>query len=158
MPVSFLPCFFFWVILIALCVWVASALAASYIAALSNTVATSYMWLFKFKYSQFCSIACFENENLFQQIDVLGNNLNKMQISYLLRSDFVHKKHEMKGDLYPAKLSWVRICKMNTHTHLTHLPAPSDHWVWYEPHPFTSAVRTFCSTPITLLSPPHDNS
>ena len=63
----------------------------SYIAALSNMVATSYMWLFKFKYSQFCFNACFENENLFHQIEVLGNNLNIMQISCLLSNDFIHK-------------------------------------------------------------------
>ena len=92
------------VVLIALCMCVATVLA-SYIAVLSNMVATSYMWLFKFKYSQFCSNACFENENLFQQIEVLGNNLNIMQISCLLRNDFIHKKRKIKGYPYLAELS-----------------------------------------------------
>ena len=127
MPVSFLPWFFLCVVLIALCMCVATILA-SYIAVLSNTVATSYMWLFKFKYSQFCSNACFENENLFQQIEVLGNNLNIMQISCLLRNDFIHKKRKIKGYPYLAELSWVWIHKMNTCTHIIHLLASSVHW------------------------------
>ena len=159
MPVSFLPWLLLCVcvVLTALCMCVATVLAP-YIAALSNTGATSYMWLFKFKYSQSCSNACFENENLFQQIEVLGNNLNIMQISCLLRNDFIRKKRKIKGYPYLAELSWVWIHKMNTCTHIIHRPASSVHWVYYEPHPFTSAVRTFCSTHITLFSPSHGNS
>lgn len=114
MPISFLPCLF--VILIALCVWVSSALAASYLAALSDTVATSYVWLFEFKYSQFCYNACFENGNLSQQIGILGSNLNIMQISRLLRSDFIRGKHQMKEETAPSSTE-LHKSTSNEHVH-----------------------------------------
>lgn len=57
MPVSFLTCFF----VITLCVRVAGALAASYIAAPSNTVVvTSYMRLFKLHTVTFAIMLVFE--------------------------------------------------------------------------------------------------
>lgn len=78
------------------------------------------MWLFKFKYSQFCYNACFENGNFFQWIDILGNNLNIIQISCLLRSDLVREKQMKEGDC--TQLNWVAWKSMKwTHTHLRHL-------------------------------------
>lgn len=71
--------------------------------------------------SQFCYSACFENGNLFQQIDILGNNLNIIQISHLLRSDFICEEHQMKeGNC--TQLNWVAWEYIKgTHAHLRHL-------------------------------------
>lgn len=103
----------------------------------------------------FCYNTCFQMQICSKAIDISGNSVNIMQISYLLIL-ILSARNGRK--LHSAGWSPLGIHKTHTLTHLNYLPATSVHHTCCEPHPPTSGDTTLFWFQITLLPRVHTNS